>query len=161
MTFDSHAQFEAEPYRPAMNPEFFERHEAIALNARYRFDPPLPPRVVAVIRDACHKHRIRIKDLMDGERTRPVCICRNEVVYRIRDHPAKPSFPTIGKWMGRDHTSCLWAASRHAADNGLPPVTSYDAEDVRAHNARRRALSHAKEKRERRDRKQARKEGRI
>lgn len=84
MTFDQHAQFEAEPYRPAMNPEFVERHEAIALNARYRFDPPLPPRVVAVIREACDKHRVRIKDLMDGERKRAVCICRSGITRQSR-----------------------------------------------------------------------------
>jgi hypothetical protein len=136
-------------YRPRLVADVEERANLAAANASYRFRPQLPLRVSRIIREACTAHGVRIADLMDGKRTRHICLCRNEVVYRIRDHATPPSFPTIGRWVGRDHTSCLWAASRHAADSGLPSVTLYDADKVRANNARRRALDHAKAKRER------------
>lgn len=124
-------------YRPKVLP--IQPSRFAAYNERYRFDPPLPPRVAAIVMDVANRREQFASDIMSDCRKRKVVKARNEIIYRLRLLEPMPSFPMIGKWVGRDHTSCMWAVACHARDNGLPAITTYDSEKVRWNNAARRA----------------------
>lgn len=124
-------------YRPKLLPISPSRFEAY--NARYRFDPPLAPRVASIIMEVSNRCEQFASDIMSDCRKRITVKARNEIIYRLRLLEPMPSFPMIGKWMGRDHTSCMWAVARHARDNNLPSITTYDSEKVRKNNAAARA----------------------
>lgn len=124
-------------YRPKILPISPSRFAAY--NARYRFDPPLPPRVAAIIMEVANRCEQFASDIMSDCRKRQTVKARNEIIYRLRMLEPTPSFPMIGKWMGRDHTSCMWSTARHARDNNLPEITTYDVDQVRRNNAAARA----------------------
>ena len=97
-----------------------------------------------VIRSVADKHGVDVNSVLFTRRRGSVRNARNEVCYALRGTVSpitgrKPSFPTIGRWIGRDHTSVLQAVSNHACDTGLPALTTRDAES-RRERAREAAL---------------------
>lgn len=78
-------------------------------------------------------HGVSPLDVATSCRKRDVIPARNEVYYLLRTMVSpvtgnELSYPMIAKWFGRDHTGVLWGAARHARDNDLPPVGSFDVE---------------------------------
>lgn len=63
-----------------------------------------------VIYEVCQKHRIKIADLMSGDRHQKVVDCRWEIIKRLRDRGH--SMTRIGSYLGLDHTSVRYALMR-------------------------------------------------
>jgi chromosomal replication initiation ATPase DnaA len=72
----------------------------------------LPPRVKAIFRDVENEMHIPCRDLVAWKRTKPIYRARQEAMRRCRklENP-KPSFPRIGRWFLRDHTTVMHAVN--------------------------------------------------
>lgn len=86
----------------------------------------LPMRISVIVREVCGQHNVSVVTLLDGSRQRDVCRCRDEIAYRVKSEISEASYPQIGRWLGRDHTSLLLGAARHAARNNLPQIGNYN-----------------------------------
>ena len=73
----------------------------------------VPSRVVAIIRDVAAEHRIAPAVILSEDRRRVICRARWEAIARARDHTPKPSYPQLGRWFRRDHTTIMHAIRRH------------------------------------------------
>lgn len=96
----------------------------------------IPPRIRPIIADACLSHGVAIHDVLSRARKRRVVACRNEIFYRLRRDDATRSWPRIGGWFGRDHTTALQGAAMHARNNGLPQIGELNLDAVIQRNRR-------------------------
>lgn len=138
-----------------------ERRENAAKIVKQPAEPPkvvrptvslhMPEWAKQIVKETTEKHGVTPAAIMSKSRLRKIVKCRNEIQYLMRSHPSTPSFPLIGRWLGRDHTSALWAVACHARDAGVPELTNYDCENVRRSNANRRARERAEERRARKE----------
>jgi hypothetical protein len=88
-----------------------------------------------IVMAAAEIHRVDPGDIIGRSRRRAIVLVRNEVWYRIKLTASPvtgeiPSYPTIGKWFGRDHSSIIYGAARHAFENGLPSPSNMDPEKL-------------------------------
>lgn len=67
----------------------------------------MPPRIRAIVIDVAHVHGVPIDRMMSHERTRILARARWDVWRRIRSLDDPPSFPLIGRWFDRDHTTII------------------------------------------------------
>lgn len=82
----------------------------------------LPPGVRAVIADVCLKHGVSRDQVLSRYRgTDEVVQCRMEICYKLRQRGA--SYPLIGQYIGRDHTSVLNSVRRWSELTGATPVS--------------------------------------
>lgn len=73
-----------------------------------------PARARAMTAEVAEKHGVEAPFLLKDIRFIEVVIARNELIHRLR-HEIGWSWERIGRFMGKDHTSCIYAARRHAA----------------------------------------------
>lgn len=70
--------------------------------------------------EVCAKHQVSVLDIMSGRRVKPIVLARQEYYYRARMETIY-SYPTIGKFCGgKDHTTVIYGARKHAESYGLP-----------------------------------------
>ena len=82
----------------------------------------LPDWVRSIIIQSARKHHVLVYDIMSPTRMAEVVRARNEAIYRIKAARPSLSAPRIGIWFGRDHTTILYAISRHQSETGSPPL---------------------------------------
>lgn len=100
--------------------------KSILTNAEKSMLRQMPSAVASIVLEVSHKHLVRVGLILSDSKRRHVTACRDEVAYRIKaDNPAR-SYPLIGKWLGRDHTSVMHAVARHAHKQHLPPLGKTD-----------------------------------
>lgn len=73
----------------------------------------MPPRVVELVRDTSWSLGVNPKRVMSGEVSGDVSHARHEVMRQVRDRIVmadglSPSYPLIGSWFGRDHTTVIY-----------------------------------------------------
>lgn len=76
-------------------------------------------------------NRQDMDDVIGRSRRRVHVRVRNEVWYMLKtgNSPLRkmsPSYMQIGRWFGRDHSSIVFGACRHALENGLPSPSGVD-----------------------------------
>ncbi len=87
----------------------------------------IPPRVAAVIREVAEAHQVSVESLLIKSRRHGLDAARAEAMWRVRalywPHMGRfrPSYPMIGRWFGRDHTSVINAVSKVSVENCLSP----------------------------------------
>lgn len=82
--------------------------------------PPLPPKVKAIVEEVCAERRIKRQGAVFGRgRKKPIAWVRHEIWWRLRqleDRGGRPiSYPRIGMWFDRDHTTVLAGVREHEA----------------------------------------------
>lgn len=95
-----------------------------------------------IIYHACLEHRVKIADVMSNSRQKPIVACRWEIIRRMRATPGHNgkavSLPTIGRRLGMDHSSVLYALRRM---EGVPPHiakrSAYRYDDGERHRLKR------------------------
>lgn len=93
----------------------------------------IPDAVVRIIRVIAEHNRVAPRDIIGRNLARDVCQARAAAVYAIRSTATcrlSRSYPTIGHWFGRDHTTMLYAAKVHATRHGLPDITGLSSKAV-------------------------------
>lgn len=103
----------------------------------------MPHWVQNIVMAAAELHRVPPAAIVGRSRHRVIVAARNEAWYQIKLTASPvtgeiPSYPTIGKWFGRDHTTVLYGVFRHAFDNGFPAPSGIDPKRM---ILRRRATS--------------------
>ncbi len=76
-----------------------------------------------IVAEVAAKHGLSADDLLGPLRTVVFVRPRHEAIYRIAVERPDLSYPQIGKYFGRDHTTALHAVKQHARRNHLPPLT--------------------------------------
>jgi len=79
----------------------------------------LPPRIAKIIRDVAGERGVRVAEILSPCRRRPVAYARWEAMRRVRALAPTPSYPRIGRWFGRDHSSVIYAMN--VPTTMLPP----------------------------------------
>lgn len=70
---------------------------------------------------------LRIKDVLSTKRNRPLVEARRELYLKLR--AAGVSYPTIGVWFERDHTTIMSAVRGKVAMGALGPYPSHPSEE--------------------------------
>ncbi|MCY0150905.1 hypothetical protein OEG84_25195 [Hoeflea sp. G2-23] len=86
----------------------------------------LPPRVRKIVADESDAHGVPIHVMFSPSRQSKAIMARWAAMYRIREGNPRLSFPKIGDWFGRNHTTVLSGVARYAAITGKPKLTEYD-----------------------------------
>ena len=92
----------------------------------------LPARVVNIIRNAAAEHRVEPRDILGDSRLTKIARARQAAMIACREMDwcgSAPSFPTIGRWLNRHHTTVLHACR---GMNLAPAQTEMFAEGVGA-----------------------------
>lgn len=74
-------------------------------------------------------------DVLGPRRHKELVQARKRLFYAIKVQNPRLSYPAIAQWFERDHTGVIHAVACHAAENGLPKLTTYNLD---AHIVRRR-----------------------
>ena len=75
-----------------------------------------------ILRDICRRHDVTLAHLAGRSRRKDIIPARHEAYYRLKDEVGL-SFPRIGAILGgRDHSTVIHGARKHAARHGLPHV---------------------------------------
>lgn len=72
----------------------------------------LPPRVAAVVRLTAFEHCLTVDAILGRRRTAPIVAARHKAMRRVRAFIPRPSFPMIGRWFDRDHSTVVQACQR-------------------------------------------------
>lgn len=76
-------------------------------------NPVLPYWAKTVARNVCARHGLEF-GLVSGRCMTPrVVACRDEIFWLLRNDSRRPSYPRIGRWFGRDHSTVITALRRH------------------------------------------------
>lgn len=76
-----------------------------------------------VLREVCEAHGVRFVDLTGPSRVKHLTAARHEACYRLRDEVGL-SWPRIGTILGgRDHSTIIYGARKHAQTHGLTELT--------------------------------------
>lgn len=89
----------------------------------------LPARVLNIIRNVAGEHGVEPRDILGRRRLGKIARARQEAMHHCRRmewaEGKPPSFPQIGVWFGRDHSTVIYACERVAAryaQEALNPV---------------------------------------
>ena len=86
----------------------------------------VPNEIKAMTREICAKHGVETAPVYGRSRKHVHVVARNELFYRIKEAKPHLSFPVIGRWLQRDHTSIMHGVAAHAELTGEPKLTNYD-----------------------------------
>lgn len=95
----------------------------------------VPRWVVAILQSVAASHGINQFHIVSRNFNRATVAARHDAIYRIKAARPTLSTPRIGSWFCIDHTSVLYALTRHAEKHGLPKFSKYRI----AHERRRKA----------------------
>ncbi len=81
----------------------------------------MPPQVQAIVRGVCAERRVGVRDVLSDARFPHIAQARMEAMARARELEPQPSFPTIGRWFGRNHTTAMdaWRRMRGLGRRGV------------------------------------------
>lgn len=96
-----------------------------------------PPWVRDIVLEISAKHCVSPAAVITESRTHPVTKARWEIIHLIKAKKPMLSAPQMGRWLGRNHTSILFALARYAELYGGPVMTGYDLVRKRARRAER------------------------
>ena len=91
--------------------------------------PAYPQRIREILAEVAYKHGLTVGEVVGPRRLRKHALARFEAAWRMRqptDYGHVASFPQIGRWLDRDHTSIMHMVRRHEAvlvDQIEAPVT--------------------------------------
>ena len=78
----------------------------------------IPPRVLAILSEVQRERGVK-GDMLGRDGPQPLRLARMEAWCRIRQEIViggrPPSYPQIGRWVGRDHTTVISACRKMAA----------------------------------------------
>lgn len=155
-------------------PREFERHRGylpeswnIALSRKQAAEETIRKQALSIMRKngvpewmrdlvlcAAQDHGVSPVDIVGKTRKRTVVAARNQVWYTIRErNPSRYTWPMIGRWFGRDHTTVIYGVSKHAEEAGLRRLTTSEfrekREALRERNRRRKearvSIQHVRE----------------
>lgn len=66
----------------------------------------------AIALEVCQKHQLRPLDLLSKRRDKMIVFARFEFCFRARNE-SSATYPEIGKFLNRDHTSIMSAVKRY------------------------------------------------
>ena len=72
-------------------------------------------RLLAIVDEVARRHGLTRTDLLSDNRTEHFAHARQEAYWELRRHETKPTYPQIGRLMGRDHTTVLYGERKHQA----------------------------------------------
>ena len=83
----------------------------------------IPDRVVAIMCNVAKAHGVSPADILGRRTLAKISKARREAMYAVRALEwgaagAPPSYPQIGRWFGRDHTTIVVACQRCEAERG-------------------------------------------
>lgn len=76
----------------------------------------LPSKVSEIIAATALDHRIPLRVIFSPSRTKQATQARHEMMWRLRRMPWRgtiPSFPQIGRWLDRHHTTIIHGVRKH------------------------------------------------
>jgi chromosomal replication initiation ATPase DnaA len=75
-----------------------------------------PPRSASrLLAEVCARHNVRSFDVMRKCNEARVVRARNEMAYLLRQSdPQKWSYPAIGRYLGKHHTTMIYAVNQHS-----------------------------------------------
>lgn len=87
-----------------------------ALKARY----PMPSRIAQIVSDMSEEKAIPVNVVLSNNVQRHVSSARHDIMRHLRDNVVMrdgkpPSYPLIGGWFGRDHSSIIYAVKKARA----------------------------------------------
>lgn len=93
---------------------------------------PVPPRVSSLIREICSQYGVTVNDVMGRDQDEVVVSVRHEIWRTLREEVVfadgrPPSWPRIGGWFARDHTTIMSGVKRA----GLRGKPVFDAVEIR------------------------------
>lgn len=72
-----------------------------------------------MLREVAAEHKIPVETILGPSRRKTACAARHDAMWRIRSlrwrgqgYHGHPSYPQIGRWFGRDHTSVMAAVAK-------------------------------------------------
>lgn len=77
------------------------------------------PQWKRIMLEICVTHQVTMNDLRSARRDRKVVAARHEAAFRMNDETAMTLHQIGYRLGGRDHTTILYAISRHKARNAL------------------------------------------
>lgn len=81
--------------------------------------PAAPPTATDLVASIAARAELTVQDLRSVKRTKLFVTVRQEAMYALRmQHDW--SYPQIGQFLRRDHSSVIHGARKHAERNGLP-----------------------------------------
>lgn len=86
----------------------------------------IPPRVLDVIRDVARTHNVSVDSVLSPSRLKRFVVPRQQAMWRVRAMRwpvirGHPSYPQIGRWFNRDHTTILHAVRKVSEEVCLAP----------------------------------------
>jgi PHD/YefM family antitoxin component YafN of YafNO toxin-antitoxin module len=78
-----------------------------------------PQKLKKILAEVAQSHGVSINDLLAHRRFHDLVVARQEFCYRAYSETTW-SLPRIGGFMGRDHTTILWAIAAHCERKGVP-----------------------------------------
>lgn len=78
----------------------------------------VPPKVAAVLFDVAQAHSTTVEAIRSPSRLRRHAYARQEACARLRRLSwcgDVPSYPQIGRWLNRDHSTVIYGARQHEA----------------------------------------------
>jgi chromosomal replication initiation ATPase DnaA len=82
------------------------------MTIKWRDRPRLPPRIQAIVEDVSLETGVPVPVLMAPSRARKIARARWIAWRRMRALDNPPSFPLIGYWFGKDHTTIIHGVYR-------------------------------------------------
>lgn len=80
------------------------------------FPQHIPSRVLAIMRECGARYRVPMRVLLSPARDRRASAARHEAMRRVRHeiryHGKPPSYPRMGRWFDRDHSTVIAAIRR-------------------------------------------------
>lgn len=111
------------------------KKKAEVIEEKPKQDPkhPLSPAQLIIYKVAL-KHGLTIADIMGRRRKTPIVLARQEAMYELHK-TGKYSFPQIGRFMKRDHTTILHGCRK--MEKALAGKTDEGVRKVQVHPANR------------------------
>ena len=97
----------------------------------------------AIVFDAAQKRGARLDRVVGRSRVFADVSARQAAMYEIKAAKPMLSATLIGRWFDRDHTTVLHAIACHQEANGLPRLSFYRLDRVRARNRHHAARQRA------------------
>ncbi len=89
----------------------------------------IPPRVAAVIREVALDHEVSVEGLLGPRHLKKLAAARRDAMWRVRAlrwprmfmGRSHPSYPQIGRWFGRHHSTVILAVQKVSRETFLSP----------------------------------------
>lgn len=87
-------------------------------------DRIVPKWVREIVEQCARSHRVLVSELLGDSQRKAAVSARHEAFYAVKATKPTLSFPQIGRWFNRDHTSVIHGVSKHQHLYDLPKLTN-------------------------------------